>query len=113
MTARANWFVDGVVPTHTEDDPFSVPVEEIGERIDLRDPQTALDLRLTELLRREGNLFDRKVTCSIKDTSGASCHACPVSKAHDQEDPFGTLCRIGREQETIVTELAVLRCRGQ
>ncbi len=113
MTARANWFVEGAVPVDTEDDPFAVPVEEIGERIDLRDPQAALNLRLTELLRRESSLFEQNVTCPIKDAQNTSCHACPVSAAHDREDPKGVLCRVGREQETVLTQLAVLRCQDQ
>jgi hypothetical protein len=113
MSARANWFVEGTVPLDSEDDPFSMPVEEVGERIDLRDPEAELDLRLTELMRREGNLFKRGVTCPVKDSSDTTCHACPISKAHDKEDPKGILCRIGREQQVIVTELAVLQCREQ
>lgn len=110
MTARANWFTRTTVPVETGEDPFSMPVEEVGERIDLRDPDATLNLRLTELLLREGRLFDAGITCPIKEFSGSTCHACPVSKAHDREDPKGALCRLGREQETTVTELAVLRC---
>lgn len=113
MSARANWFTEAAIPTESEEDPFSMPVEEVGERIDLRDPDAMLNLRLTELLGRESRLFDAGITCPIKEVSGSTCHACPVSKAHDREDPKGVLCRLGREQETTVTELAVLRCPAQ
>lgn len=113
MTARANWFVDPVAGLDDEPDPFSVPVQEVGERIDLRDPHSLLKLRLEELLAREARLFNRSVTCPIKDRPDATCHACPVSHANDPEHDLSTLCRVGREQETVLTELAVLACRAE
>lgn len=112
MSTRANWFVEKAELLDDEPDPFAMPVEEVGERIDLRDPQAALQLRLDELIRRESNLFAREITCPIKDRADTSCHACPVSKAHDRQDPLGSLCRLGREQEAVLTELAVLRCQA-
>lgn len=113
MTIRADWHVEAAVSLDDEPDPFSVPVEEVGKRIDLRDPKAALELRLTELLRREGVLFGKGVTCPIKDRPDTTCHACPISRAADREDPHGVLCRLGREQEVAATELAVLTCRGE
>lgn len=112
-TARANWFVEQAISLDDEPDPFSMPVEEVGERIDLKDPAGALQIRLTELLRRESNLFNASVTCAVKDRPDTTCHACPISMAHDREHALGALCRVGREQEIVLTELAVLRCRGQ
>lgn len=110
MATRANWFL-GVAPEATDEpDPFAMPIEEIGERIDLRDPSSLLQLRLEELLRREHNLFDTGVTCAIKDRAGTTCHACPVSRAGDPDSALSALCRIGREQETVLTEMAVLTC---
>lgn len=113
MTAKANWFVEQHVPLDDEPDPFAMPVEEVGERIDLRDPASVLELRVSELLRREGNLHEREITCALKDRRDMSCHACPISKAHDREAPMGMLCRLGREQENVLAELVVLRCRDQ
>lgn len=113
MTARANWFTDTAPQDlDSEPDPFSVPIEEVGERIDLRDPEAALQLRVRELLTREGRLDEKGVTCPIKNRSDSTCHACPVSAAHDHEQPLGMLCRIGREQELVLTELVVLSCRA-
>jgi hypothetical protein len=111
VSQKANWFLDGLVPVENEPDPFAVPIEEVGQRVDLRDPQAALKLRLQELLGREAKLFERQITCDIKDRSDTCCHACPVSKAHDPEDRLGILCRIGREEELVSTELAVHVCR--
>lgn len=112
MSTRANWFTDGVATIGDEPDPFAVPIEEIGEEIDLRSPTARLELRLRELLYREGNLFANGLTCAIKDRGDSTCHACPVSYAHGVE-ALGALCRIGREQESVSTELAVLQCQGR
>lgn len=111
MTARANWFVEELPTLDTEPDPFSAPIEEVGERIDLRDPRAALELRIRELMRREANLYESGLTCPIKDRADSTCHCCPVSAARDEEKPLGVLCRLGREEETVLTELAVLTCR--
>lgn len=96
-----------------EPDPFAAPVQEVGERIDLRDPKSLLRFRLDELLRREANLFAKDRTCPIRDHPESTCHACPVSHANDPEHDLSLLCRIGREQETVLTELAVLSCRDE
>lgn len=113
MTAKANWFVERAPDLDDEQDPFSVPVEEVGQRFDLRDPKAALELRLRELVTREGRLCTGGTTCSIKELPDTTCHACPVSKAHDRESRLGVLCRLGREQESVLTELAVLSCQGR
>lgn len=111
---KANWHVAPVLSGADEEpDPFSMPIEEVGQRVDLRDPQAGLELRLAELLSREERLFNRGITCAIKDRADTTCHACPVSQAHQRHEPLGVLCRIGRDQEIALTELAVLRCQGQ
>lgn len=106
MTARANWFVAEVEGLDDEPDPFAMPVEEVGERIDLSDPLGGLRLRLVELLRREGNLDAGGVTCAIKGRTDTCCHACPMSEAHIRDSTLGVLCRLGREQERVLTEIA-------
>lgn len=111
MNARANWFVEAVAGLDDEPDPFSQPIEEVGERIDLRDPKAGLQLRLTELISREASLFKHEITCAIKDRTDSTCHACPVSQAANPESDLMMLCRIGREQEMVLTELAVIACR--
>lgn len=113
MTAKANWFVESVAGLDDEPDPFAAPVEEVGERIDLRDPKARLHVRLEELLQHEATLYSRGVACAIKERSDSTCHACPVSHANDHGHELSTLCRVGREQETVLTELAVLACRDQ
>lgn len=110
---RANWFLQSIDDAEADpDDPFQMPVEEVGQRIDLRDPRGKLELRLQELMVRESRLYDRQVTCSIKDRPDTICSACPVSKAHDPGSVLGALCRIGRETEAVATELGVLLCQA-
>lgn len=110
---RANWFVHEATALDTEPDPFAVPIEEIGERIDLRDPKAGLELRVRELLTREARLYEAEVRCPIKDRADTTCHACPLSRAHDREDALSALCRLGREQEVVLTELGVMACQDQ
>lgn len=107
MTAKANWHVAPTIPDD-EPDPFAMPIEEVGQRIKLTDPQGALTLRLVELVRREGRLYNAQITCAIKGDQHSCCHACPVSKAHVPADRLSALCKLGREQERVLTELAVL-----
>lgn len=111
MIAQSNWFVERV-DAADDADPFAVPVEEVGKRIDLRDPGAGLDLRLAELVHREARLFNAGITCAIKERPDTTCHACPISQAHDPGSALGALCRLGRQQECVCTELAVLRCQG-
>lgn len=113
MTVQSNWFVERIEAGDDAGDPFAVPVEEVGSRIDLREPTARLDLRLHELVNREARLYNAGVSCAIKERPDTTCHACPISKAHDPTDRLGALCRLGREQEVVCTELAVLRCQGQ
>lgn len=113
MSARAQWFVEAAVEAlDDEPDPFALPIEEVGQRIDLKDPSAALHVRLNELVAKEQNLFNADVRCEVKDRTDTSCHACPISMAHDGNAALGVLCRVGREQEMVTTELAVLACRA-
>lgn len=108
MTTRANWHTAELAElTDWPEDPFEAPIEEVGTPIDLGSPEARLNVELVELLRRENNLDQAGITCAIKDRPDTTCHACPVSEAARREKPIGSLCRLGREQERVLTELAV------
>lgn len=109
-TARTDWFTAGLEEAAEGLDPFD-EAEELGNPIDLQDREAVLNARLVVTLKWEGNLYESGVTCPIKERSDTSCSACPVSEAAKRESPRSALCRLGREQEQIVTELAVLRLR--
>jgi hypothetical protein len=110
--AQANWHVEAVADLDDEPDPFAVPIEEVGKRIDLSDARGLLELRIVELVMREGICEQQGITCALKLHSDTCCHACPVSQAHNSEDPLSILCRIGREQEKVLTEMAALTMRN-
>jgi hypothetical protein len=113
VSTRANWHTADLADINEEVDPFSVPIEEVGLRIDLRDEAGRLQARLATLLDQETNLLHCGIRCAIKDRENTCCHACPISKAGLSDDPLSALCRLGREQERVVTDLAVQRLRGQ
>lgn len=104
--ARTNWHTDRL-PTLDLPDPFEAPVEEVGEPIDLSQRTARLNLRLKELIYREGRLDALGITCDLKDERDILCTLCPVSMAGDEDAPLGDLCRVGREQESVCTQLAV------
>lgn len=111
MRTQANWHVARLdVPEIA--DPFgeeALPVEQVGTPISLDGDTASLSKRVESLMWRESNLFNVGVTCSIKDMDETVCSACPVSKHDQPDDPLAPLCQIGREQERVVTTLAVKR----
>lgn len=108
MTTRANWHTAELAElADWAEDPFEAPIEEVGAPIDLGGPEARLHIELAELVRREANLDRVGITCPIKDRPDTTCHACPVSEAARREKPIGSLCRLGREQERVLTALAV------
>lgn len=115
MTVRADWHtidLETLVAEEGELDPFSAPVEELGEPIDLTDPVARLNVRLAGLLERESALWSRDIRCPIRqEAKETTCLACPVSEHTDFDSPLGMLCRVGRESDQVVTELEATRCR--
>lgn len=104
MSTRANWFLEKLeVPT----DPI-VPTDVTvqGSLIDLHNTEPKLREDLHDLVQREMRLDSAGVTCAIRAEPGSSCMACPMFTADDM-DPISVLCRVGREQERVVTLLAV------
>lgn len=73
--------------------------------VTIETPPEELQRMLSIAIRREGRLFDRGVTCSLKDCGEVACLACPFNEAHDDESDKQTLCRIGMEQEILTTFL--------
>lgn len=109
MSTRANWHLrDLQLPT--EDDPFE-DFEASADVIDLTAPREELEAHLSELVRREGVLFNSGITCAIKDRPDTTCHACPLFTTDPNEARFG-LCKVGREQERTCTALAVEASQG-
>lgn len=112
MRTMANWHVGDLGGT-SDADPFAdeeaLPVEQVGTPIDLSDSIASLSKELQTLMWRECELFNVGLTCAIKDRDDTACSACPVSKHADPQDPLAPLCLVGRDQERVVTTLAVKR----
>lgn len=76
--------------------------------IQLGEETAQLNERIAELVRTEGRLYNAGVRCTIKDRPDTSCSACPISAHNDAAAPLNALCRTGREQERVLTEMAVV-----
>lgn len=77
--------------------------------IDLATPTPQLREHLGSLVNQEASLFNEGVTCAIRDRDESTCLACPVSASNDYSNPMGKLCRVGQEQERVLTVLVAQR----
>src|SRR4051812_6625789 len=103
MAVKANWPAPPVEVDTS--DPFAdapARIEDVGVPVDLRDDDELFDL-LKELLDEEQRLYNAGVVCPVKDKADTSCHACPIAGR------YGELCAVGRRQEKVLTEMAVLQ----
>lgn len=90
-----------------QSDPFGDDDEQ-AVPLDLDGKQALLNRRLVELLEEESHLFDIGVTCDVRGLPGVSCAVCPISQGNGL-GPAAALCRVGAEQERVVTAIAVGR----
>lgn len=110
-TVRATWH--SVTLAVDDTDPFAddTPIEEavhvptVGLPIDPNATKESLDARLAETLRYESKLADEGASCNIKWDSNSTCFACPLFL--DDDSPQGRLCRLGREQDSLLTLLTL------
>lgn len=102
MAVQANWHNADLEVD--DSDPFAV--EQEGLPIDLDNDVATLSRRISRSVEKEGRLAERGVTCGIKDSAGTSCWSCPVYKGGTTHS-LASLCRLGREQERLVTRLVV------
>lgn len=105
---KANWHLDFEEP---DDDPFESHVEVELDITTARIPE--LEEHLEDLNEREGKLASvLGTTCPIKGRDGVSCSACPIYEGHLPDAERAPLCRLGRRQERVTTQIAVLRDRA-
>lgn len=99
---KADWFTSP--PDADLPDPFADAALPFGSTVISLDSSVAeLDHRIKDLVQREGRLFNMGITCDLRDCTESTCLACPVSKLGDPESPLSALCRIGQEQERVIT----------
>lgn len=106
---KAKWHVDLDLLGAGVPDLWAEEVEATGLPIDLTTTVARLSAELLKSGKREGYLDRQGITCAIKDRVDTSCWACPLYAGENQDDPRGSLCIVGREQERISTRLAVAR----
>lgn len=80
-------------------DPFSAVVYSTGIEIDLSASEDDLFRLLKRLMYREARLFDKGLTCGLKD-GGQNCLHCPAASL-DETDPKSVLCRLGKDEQTV------------
>lgn len=106
---KANWHMDEIdVLLEDDEDPFSMPPEEIGERIDLQDEGAHLMVRISELGGRIESMRRRGLSCEIRDTPETTCLACPLSSAGVEGHPMRMLCKTGREYDRVCTKVSAM-----
>ena len=113
MTVRANWHLATV--DVDDSDPFAddVSIEEavhvptVGLPIDIHASKESYEVRLSETLRYESRLFNEGVDCEIKLHDDMTCFACPLYEGDRGDTPKARLCRLGREQDTLITLIRV------
>jgi len=99
---KADWFDRSADASDT--DPFAdAPLPFGSTFVSMDTPADELQQRIKDLLKREARLFDMGITCDLRDCSESTCLACPVSKLGDPDSPLSALCRIGQEQERVIT----------
>lgn len=103
---KANWHND-IIVDDDDSDPFEV--HERGLPIEIGDEEARVSQAIVRSLEREGRLADQGITCAIKDRPDTTCWACPVYKPPSSPHPISVLCRLGREQDRLVTRAVQLR----
>lgn len=110
MGVQANWFLGDLDIAEGPDPlgPAQTRIEDVGRPIDLEGGVPAINQRVVDLLEQEAKLFDRGITCPVKDNQQAVCSACPI-RHRDELDPMTALCGIGLEQERVITLSVIAR----
>lgn len=105
MSVRAQWHLaDLAFDADGDSDPMS-DLLNMAKPIDLSEDRASLNERLQSLIQQEARVAEQTgVECDIKYDAGHSCLTCPQFTA-DPDDRMFSVCRIGREQFTILDQL--------
>lgn len=109
MSLQADWFTAAVTTDHT-DDPFAgSTMSSSPATLSIESSEEELFERIKRLLKREERLWQRGITCPLKDERACKCSACPINKRDDPVAELSALCRIGEEQDR--AEMTILAKR--
>jgi hypothetical protein len=111
VAVKADWHFDIQKLQTEQDEELYDPLTDASYMppippIDLGTPLPQLHEHLKNLIAQEGELDGQGVTCPIKWKPDTTCLACPVAEHRDPHSPKGRLCRIGQEQERVLTVIA-------
>jgi hypothetical protein len=101
MSIRAKWNLEAFLDA--EDDPFDMVVYSSGLVVDLTGTDEQLHAALADTVRLEGLLYDRGLTCDLKE-GGQDCLSCPMPQMNPAER-LAKLCRLGKDQFNIMARL--------
>lgn len=98
MSIKAEWRLAELdLPS---DDPFDAVILSTGLTVDLTGNETEIHDGLRQTLNMEGRLFNRGVTCDLKD-GGQDCLTCHHFTSERTEARM-PLCRLGRDQRVLL-----------
>jgi hypothetical protein len=105
VSVRAQWHLaDLAVDQDDGSDPMA-DLLNMAKPIDLSEDRASLNARLQSLIQQEARIAEATgVECDIKYDAGHSCLTCPQFTA-DPDDRMFSVCRIGREQFTVLATL--------
>lgn len=99
MTVRSEWNLAKLIQP-SAGNPFDRVVTSSGLTVDLTGTEDELRAAFLRTLHIEEDLFNRDITCELKDNE-QDCLECSMYVADRQEEPRAPLCRLGRDQRMI------------
>ena len=106
MALQADWFTSGSDRAGDYSDPFEhsqTPSPPLMNPISIDSTKAQVNERIQKLHHREERLFNMGISCQLKENSECSCATCPISEAGDADSQLGMLCKVGVEQERVLT----------
>lgn len=107
MSVRAQWRLSELLGAG-DTNPFDTVILSLGLRVDLAGSEDEVFRGLKRTVELEGRLYDKGVTCELKD-SGQDCLTCPMYAGDRPEEDREPLCRLGRDQRVIEEHLAAFK----
>jgi hypothetical protein len=98
VSVKSEWRLNELL--FGEDDPFDAVILSSGLSVDLTGSDEELFDGIKQTLELESRLFNRGITCHLKD-AGQDCVTCGEYVADRSEEKRAPLCRLGRDQRMI------------
>ena len=99
MSIKADWRLAELLDNDVDPFDHALLTPSLG-KVDLSGSEDEVFEALRETLAVEATLYDRQITCDLKD-NGQDCLTCPEYAGNRPEVQRAPLCRLGRDQRTI------------